>query len=204
MYGGDRRTMPLKVTPIEWGRVPGGEGMISASSPQCPGVIQLGVHDAPSHAFRVSSLLVHESMHQALYLREMRSSPFLENAVGYSPWKKRPRSARLLWHSWWTFASQYAFLIDALAGDPRIIDADTGLVKFTAERKAELEVTLYSIQSCTTFLANEETACLEAARLLDNFTEDASFIPGFAHAYELAANRTVSDLNKWIESLGTN
>ncbi|MGE4593409.1 hypothetical protein [Alcaligenes sp.] len=200
---GEPQTTPLRVTRIDLGRAPNCEEIVSASSPQLPGFIQIGVPDKRSYALRISSLLVHESMHQALYLREIHSKPFIENALGYSPWKKRLRSARLVWHSWWTFAVQYAYLIQILSNEPSIIEVDPGLVKFTAERKAELEIAFFSIRSCNTFLESEASACLEAATLVDTLTENASCVPGFARAYELAAQSKATDFSNWIHSLDT-
>lgn len=120
---------------------------VSASSPARPRVVFLAARWPLRSPYRVGSLLAHEMMHQALYLREHAETPVRPSSLGYSPWRRELRPGRLVWHAFWTFSTQFVGLAEAtLAGADDILGEDPEITSFLAEMQVRIELCAQSLQ----------------------------------------------------------
>jgi hypothetical protein len=87
--------------------------IVSASSPQQPGLIVFAADWSHTCTRRAAANLLHELVHQVLYWREAAFADVVRaNSLGYSPWKLAERPGRWIWHSFWTFAVHCAYLAE--------------------------------------------------------------------------------------------
>lgn len=153
---------------------------VTASSPHRPQQVFIAAPWPLPTLFRLASLFVHEAMHQGLYLRERSQTPARPGSLAYSPWKGQLRPGRLVWHSFWTFSVQFAFLAEAVAAEGEaMLSADPGLRDFLADMDARIACCARSLaafeilrpaEAARVAAAGEAMAAL-AARL-DQATED--------------------------------
>jgi hypothetical protein len=132
-------------------------GYVTASSPQRPFFIFVAAHWPLPGIFRLSSLLAHEAMHQALYERERHSRVARHRSLAYSPWKQCLRPGRLVWHAVWTFVGQFVLLGDAITKDREsLMKADASLLDFLAEMEMRIDCCVQSLAQFE-ILDSEET-----------------------------------------------
>jgi hypothetical protein len=177
----------------------GNRETLSASSGQERGNVLFSAGWPMAHIYRLASLILHEAVHQLLYDRESAASPVRSRSLGYSPWKDNVRPGRMVWHAYWTFTCQAAFVAEAFAAPDARSDPD--LPRFLAEMLARLGICR---QALATFdivsKAEEERIDAAAGRL-------ASLVPRFAGSEDfgriLAEQRTGAEeqYRRWASDL---
>jgi hypothetical protein len=174
--------------------------LLSASSPDLPGVIFMAAGWPVNCHHRVGSLIAHESVHQALYVRESESTPVRRNSLGYSPWKKSVRPGRWVWHAYWTFACQLALLADSLLEDRSLQSRDIHLVRFIADMDARVAICLYSLELFDIVSDEELNRCTKTRSILDDLSVGLSCISGYDDARAAASNATRVEFTCWAEA----
>lgn len=136
---------------------------VTASSPHRLQQVFIAAPWPLSSPFRLASLFVHEAMHQGLYLRERSETPARPGSLAYSPWKGQLRPGRLVWHSFWTFMVQFAFLAEAFARETEVmLSADPGLPDFLADMDSRIACCAQSLAEFE-ILQPAEAARVDAA-----------------------------------------
>jgi len=130
--------------------------VLTASSAGAPGAVIVVANWPLEKPIRLASLLVHEAMHQALYVRERLANPVRPGSLGYSPWKNTLRPGRMVWHAFWTFSTQLAFLHEFVRTLPESRRMDPGLAEFVADIWARLEICIDSVRGFELVDADEE------------------------------------------------
>ncbi|KUJ69491.1 hypothetical protein ACZ90_11465 [Streptomyces albus subsp. albus] len=187
------------VTAFSVGRSTGSGMLLSASSPQAPGVIFLAADWPLSNPYWLASLIAHESTHQALYFREAESSPVRPSSLGYSPWKRTLRPGRWVWHAFWTFSCQLAMLGEALATEQQLLADEPPLVVFVADMQARVELCLRSLIDSNIVISPEIGRCQAALNTLDRLT--GGLPPGFAQAKETARSAVFEEYREWADAM---
>lgn len=99
--------------------------LVTASSPQEFGRVWFAGQWPSLATRRIAASIVHEAVHQELYRRESAGDvPWRHNSIAYSPWKRRERPGRWVWHAFWTFSVHCAFLADSIDADVRSLSED--------------------------------------------------------------------------------
>ena len=189
----------LRIREAQLGKIGDPDSMLSASSPGALGVIRLAANWYEVDLRRAAGVILHESVHQLLYGREYGESPVRFGSIGYSPWKRRERPGRLVWHAFWTFAVQLGFLVDTV-GNMRgcKMDGSSQIV----EMLAHLESCHCSLRIFEIVQAEEELARIEAA--LHRISQVISAMPlgeGGADRIRLAREHARSEFNGWAARL---
>ncbi len=172
--------------------------MLSASSAQALGVVFMAA-DWPLRApFRFGSLVAHETIHQALFRREITDSPVRAGTVGYSPWKNTLRPGRMVWHAYWTFTCQSGLLAESMLASPVILDGDPGLISFLADMEARTSVCLYSLEFSDIIRVDELERCKAASSHLRGLLRDlAGVVPELDPVRSQAADAAFGEFEGW-------
>lgn len=177
--------------------------LLSSSSPDLAGVVFLAAQWPLLFEHRVASIIAHESIHQALYLRETCDFPVRGRSLGYSPWKDTGRPGRWVWHAYWTFSCQVALLMKAVVEDPSLQDIDVNLVKFVADMDAKVGLCLYSLSLFDIVSETELARCQEARSVLDGMATTLAEVSRFDQERVAAVDRAHSRLASWAATLVT-
>lgn len=115
---GKDNNVPLICKVIVWS-VSRNRGIYSASSFDEPGNVLLATSWRTIDKEMLVSTLVHEAVHQLLFHIESCSQAdiYRTNSLAYSPWLKKERSGRLVWHGFWAFSSQFCFLANKIINE---------------------------------------------------------------------------------------
>jgi hypothetical protein len=170
---------------------------LTASSAQAPTAVLIAARWPLSSPYRLASLMAHESIHQALYVREAAASPVRAGSLGFSPWKNTLRPGRLVWHAFWTFSCQLAMLGEALRDDERLVAEDAGLIAFAADIWGRLLVCMESLRSFAIVDADEMRACEEALTMLEALWSELGQRPGYDRAQKAAESRALAEYETW-------
>jgi hypothetical protein len=171
--------------------------LLSSSSPQAPGLVFIAADWPLASPYRLASLLSHEDVHQALYVREAESSPVRPTSLGYSPWKGTLRPGRWVWHAFWTFTCQVTLLGESLARDRSLLERDPTLPRFIAEMMARVSVCLYSLRIFDVVSVEEVERCRRASSVLDEVAEVLGGIPHFDQLRDSARNVASTEFGDW-------
>jgi HEXXH motif-containing protein len=174
--------------------------LLSFSSPQAPGQVFIAADWPLSSPYRLASLLAHEDIHQALYVREAESSPVRPRSLGYSPWKGTVRPGRWVWHAFWTFTCQAALLGESLTRDRSLLERDPTLSRFVAEMMARVGVCLESLQIFDIVTTEELDRCRRAGSMLDQVADRLGGIPDFDQVRASARDGVSADFRDWATS----
>lgn len=184
-------------------RTPDGE-LLGSSSPGTPGCVVLGASWPVGPVYRLASLLAHESVHQALFVREAVADPVRPGSFGYSPWRRTIRPGRAIWHAFWTFAAQFALLADAVAENADILDEDPGLLGFLAELFPRIELCLDSLHQFTVVDAAETRRCDRAFLATRKAVARLSAFPLFGPALSDETAAVDADYRYWVAQVTGN
>jgi hypothetical protein len=175
--------------------------VLSASSAQAPGVVFMAA-DWPLHSpYRLASLIAHESIHQALFVREQEASPIRSRSSGYSPWKKTLRPGRLVWHAFWTFTCQSAMLGETLTSDRSLLDNDPDLPGFLTDMEARISVCLQSLELFEIVSSAEMERCTSAFARLGDLFRDLASMPGIQQLRTHAGEAAFAEYERWAVDL---
>jgi hypothetical protein len=175
--------------------------LLSASSAQAPGSVLMAAQWPLKSIYRLASLIAHESMHQALYQRERVASPVRNASLGYSPWKNTVRPGRLVWHSFWTFACQFALLAESLCVERELLISDPALTNFLADMRARIFLCSNSLKDSAIVTDNEMRGCDEALLVLQNLCRDLHGFPGYSEAAALAEDKVFREYEEWAYAI---
>lgn len=174
---------------------------ISASTPHRPYIIFLSAAWPLRSRYRLASLLAHEMMHQALYLRERRETPTRANSLAYSPWKRNLRPGRLVWHAFWTFSVQFVGLAEATVGSNDILAADPGILSFLAEMQARIELCTHSLTEFDIVTAEETTRVGQALSIVRNMGKRLNTIKDYSSSQRSWTDIVNREVQSWEELL---
>lgn len=178
--------------------------ILSASSIQAPLHILLAVDWPLKSIYRLASIIVHESMHQALYVHE-RSFPSVRyGSLGYSPWRTTLRAGRMVWHAFWTFSVQYAVISDALLADNRIVQVDPDILNYTALMQERIRIALNSLELFDITAPPELRKCEQAVCVIDAIACELRQFPLYDKAEKKAATAAFNDYRLWAEAFENN
>ncbi|MFD4357467.1 hypothetical protein ACFWPX_33320 [Nocardia sp. NPDC058518] len=147
--------------------------------------------------YRFASLITHEGIHQALFIRELEDSPVRPGSSGYSPWKKTLRPGRLVWHAFWTFTCQLVMLCESLQLDQRLIARDPSLFSFLADMEARISVCLDSLKLTEVVTPKEFERCTSAFNILTGLIEELLVLPTFRKSRADAGDDVFGEFNNW-------
>ena len=156
--------------------------MLGVSSPDAPGVVVAAADWPLTTFYRFASVIAHEAVHQALFRREVASQLVRPRSLAYSPWRRTLRPGRNVWHSFWTFASQFSMLAEAALSEVGIVREDAKILEYLAEMYVKLRVCKDSIML---FDVLGHSQCHSWTRALDVVEELAELLrklPGYTVA----------------------
>lgn len=174
--------------------------LLSSSSPQAPGLVFMAADWPLKSPYRLASLIAHESIHQALYLREFESSPVRAGSLGYSPWRGTLRPGRWVWHAFWTFTCQSTMLSESLLRDQSILRDDPALLRFIADMVARVSVCLYSLELSSVVSAREFERCSHAVSILNDLFERLAVVQDFDEIRTVARNAAFDGFQLWARA----
>lgn len=175
--------------------------VLSASSAQAPGVVFIAAEWPVRSPYRLASLIAHEGIHQALFIRELESSPVRHGSLGYSPWKNTLRPGRMVWHAFWTFTCQTAMLAESLLTDPSLLSRDPRLTDFLADMEARISVCLYSLELSNIVSSCEFERCNRAFGILSGLFRELARLPKFDQAQVEAGHVARAEFEMWARCL---
>ncbi|MFJ3714311.1 hypothetical protein [Streptomyces sp. NPDC090057] len=187
------------VTAFSVGRSTGAGMLLSASSPQSPGVVFLAADWPLGNPYWLASLIAHESVHQALYVREAGACPVRPSSLGYSPWKRRLRPGRWVWHAFWTFSCQLVMLGEALVSERPVLADERSVTVFTADMLARVEMCLRSLTDSNIVTPSEIERCEAALDTLERLTGELP--PAFVQAKEKARSTVFGEYRDWAVAM---
>lgn len=175
--------------------------ILSASSAQAPGVVLMAACWPLKSPYRLASIIAHESMHQALYIRERISSLIRPGSLGYSPWKNSLRPGRLVWHSFWTFVCQFTMLSESVLEDDSLLQIDPKLTSFLADMQARILACSNSLSNFDIVASDEMEQCNSALSILDKISRELLVFPEYQSALKKAKDNVFEDFETWAMSL---
>jgi len=171
--------------------------LLSASSPQAPGIIFLAADWPLRTPYRLASLIAHESIHQALYAREAQFSPVRPSSLGYSPWKNTLRPGRWVWHAFWTFSFQLTMLGEAIHSDRPILAGDSSLLGFVADMYSRVGLCLRSLEDSDIVTRPELERCQAALAIVDLVAENLADVDDFGRVKAMAEAASFREFRDW-------
>ncbi len=149
--------------------------------------------------YRFSSLIVHENMHQALYIREhsFTSSTIRPGSLGYSPWKHCERPGRMLWHSFWTFACQYVFLCESIFEDKQILINEPCLLDFLADMESRILLCRSSLSIFNIVNSCESNKCDEGLQIIGTISKKMELYNQYKTTKEKTKEICLEEFNNW-------
>ncbi len=192
------RAAPL-ISSLQIGQGAKIEDMMTGSSVNAPGRVIVSAKWPTLHPYRLASLFVHEAVHQILYRDARQKTAFSVQSSAYSPWRFGLRPAIMVWHAYWTFAAQTAFLIEMLARDGGACRHDAGLAAFAAELHARVELCRESMQI---FDILDKDESLRADAAISALVDLSALLPaeyGYGGLMERYAAQVQSDLEDWMQ-----
>lgn len=171
--------------------------VLSASSAQAPGIVFMAADWPLRSPYRLASLIAHECIHQALFVREREASPVRRGSSGYSPWKRSLRPGRLVWHAFWTFTCQSAMLGETLMRDRSLLDHDPGLPGFLTDMGARIAVCLQSLELFEIVPATEMERCTGAFTRLGDLFGDLVCVPGMEQLRTQSDTSAFAEYERW-------
>ncbi|MCG3769180.1 MAG: hypothetical protein JW384_00300 [Nitrosomonadaceae bacterium] len=183
------------IVEAELGQVLEPRKMLSASSPEAPGVIRFAAHWSSFELPRGAALILHESVHQLLYAKEAAASPVRLKSLAYSPWKQTIRPGRLVWHAYWTFAVQVGFLLE-LANQIPQVEVRVGEL---AAMFARLEKCKESLTDFKILNDEEELRVVEGMKILRELTD--KFSEEFQVPFNVERELVSDEHNRWAASV---
>jgi hypothetical protein len=176
--------------------------LLSASSSQAIGTVLLAANWPLRSIYRLGSLVAHESMHQALFQREIDGGPVRRGSLGFSPWKNSLRAGRLVWHGYWTFSCQFALLGEAVLQTPKDMRlVDPGIDRFLAEMFARISVCRQSL-SIFEILSDEGFQECEAAfSIVERISDRLSDSTEYGVLLEIVEREVFDEFESWSLSL---
>ncbi len=182
-----------------------GEGeLLSASSAEVPGRILLGAPWPAECTYRLASLIAHEAIHQGLFVREAVATPVRRGSLGYSPWRRRTRPGRLVWHAFWTFTCQFSLLADAVTRRPAMLHEEPGLLGFIAAMPPRVECCLDSLTQFRVVDPPELDRCGDALHLVRTATGRLAAFPRFSAKLQEEEQTTANDYRAWADQVLSN
>lgn len=174
--------------------------VLSASSTQALGVVFMAAEWPLKSPYRLASLIAHESIHQALFIRELGPSPVRPKSCGYSPWKNTLRPGRMVWHAFWTFTCQLAMLGESVLKDQSLQQYDPTLISFLADMEARISVCLYSLGFSDVVSSREFERCNNAFSILGGLFQELGVIPDFDKIRVEARDVAFGEFETWAKA----
>lgn len=175
--------------------------LLSASSINAPGVVLFCAPWPLKSHYRIASLVAHESIHQALFVREIEATPVRSGSLGYSPWKRTLRDGRLVWHAFWTFACQYSFLSEEVLKGSEIPERDRTIWKFLAEMNSRLVLCEHSMREFAVVDNRELKRSRRAMGLVGGLTEKLEETPEFVSKIKSSWEVVIREYGDWAKNL---
>lgn len=190
-------TTQQTITQFTVGRSVHRNELLTASSAQAAGIVLIAARWPVKTFYRLGSLIAHESMHQALYVRENLSSPVRPRSFGYSPWKNSLRPGRLVWHSFWTFVCQFTMLSESVLDDNQILQMDPKLIAFLADMQARILVCHDSLRTFELVTSEELEKCDEALSILDEVARESPSQSNYQQHLAKARKSVFEEFDSW-------
>jgi hypothetical protein len=177
----------------------------SASWPQELGVVTVAAFWPSMEFYEFASLIVHESMHQALYIREgsLASSTIRPDSLGYSPWKECLRPGIMLWHSFWTFAYQYVFLSESIFEDCRILREEPSVLYVLADMESRILLCRSSLSIFDIVDSKESDKCDKGLAIIRKISEKMNVYHEYSAARDRTNEKCVKKFNEWCRRVAT-
>jgi len=182
-------------------RLTPGDELLSASFANKPGYIVVGAPWPTGCTYRLASLIAHEAVHQGLFVREASGSPVRRGSLGYSPWRRKTRSGRLVWHAFWTFACQFVLLADAVAQSEEILLEEPALLDLMATMPYRVESCFDSLREFGIVAPPELDRCLHGLRYVQSAAGRLIAFPRFAAQLQEEQRKTDGDYRAWVEQV---
>lgn len=177
------------------------DAFTSASIPDAEGNVLLCAPWRAAGPLRLASMMAHEAMHQALFLRERQGSPVRVRSLGYSPWRSETRPGRMVWHAFWAFGVQFALLSEALTSMKWSEDDIEDVLALTVSMPPRLAYTLESLGDFNIVTRAEFGRCNEALAMIDDSATGLGTLPNFASKLAEAEESIDREHRIWAERL---
>ncbi|RSN73135.1 MULTISPECIES: hypothetical protein [Acinetobacter] len=199
-YVDGARTLPLIKSIIVGESIHKSE-LLTASSIQSVGNVILSADWPLPSIYRLGSLFVHEATHQILFLREVEGYKVRNKSIGYSPWKGTLRHGRLIWHSFWSFSCQLAFLFSRIFSEKQIIKEDESIIEYLANIFAKISVCYKELEERKILDCKELSFCKSAFNEISKFRDTLGSIFSVDLVFENAIDVEQKLYEKWANSL---
>lgn len=197
----DSTSFVVGVKVVQLGELDEPKRLVTGSSPHAARVIRLAAKWATVDNRHIAGVLLHESIHQFLYFKEKINSPLRQHSLGYSPWKFKERQGRLVWHGFWTFVVQVAFLLETLADG----ELSGNAFREIAEDFARLEICIKSFEIFELIAAPAEKARIKQAmhELTTAVLLKSRGIQSFVHEISVERGLAIQEFNAWAAGIIT-
>lgn len=199
-YFADTSTQPL-IKSIIVGESFHKSELLTASSIQNMGNVILSADWLLSSIYRLGSLFAHEATHQILFLREAGSYEVRNKSIGYSPWKGTLRYGRLIWHSYWSFSCQFAFLSSRILSEEKIIKEDEGIIQYLADMFAKISVCYNELEERKIVDFKELSSCKATFNEISKFKDELGCLLSTKLVFEKNLKMERKIYTKWASSL---
>lgn len=174
--------------------------LYSESSTRRAGTVTLASAWPVGCRYELGSLLVHEAVHQGLFLRERQDTPVRSGALGYAPWRCSTRTGRRVWHGFWTFACQVAVLVDAVDDCPTLLGDNPNLADLLSRLEPRVHVCLNAIETFRIVHADELDRCRSAAALIAQQISASESAAALDSALERQRSVALDEYREWATS----